>query len=98
MAISDILPGIEVVVNVNGDAAKEYADPDANESGEDDEIQILATAAIETRSVELQAKYCPHIIKYIEAKTGAPFEIEVIAHENFRRASHHIGMEVQVDA
>ncbi|KAK0731971.1 hypothetical protein B0H67DRAFT_640290 [Lasiosphaeris hirsuta] len=38
-----------------------------------------------------------HIIKYIEAKPGSPFEIKVERDHNFTTTSHHIAHEISID-
>jgi hypothetical protein len=94
MAISDMLPGIEVVIKVDGQVAQEYDDPDANEY---DEVQIPATATRKTESVEVEVKDRPYVVKYIEAMSGKPFEFYITKHTNFVRRSHHIAYEVELD-
>lgn len=90
MAISEDLPGIEVVVEVDGQAATEY-----DSSHNDDELQIIEQP---TEELDIDNNK-PHayVVKYIEAKSGAPFLFRVTKTWRFRRFGHHMAYRAVVD-
>jgi hypothetical protein len=90
MAICKDVAGIEVVVEVDGEVAEEW-DPPNNYDG----IEIVEQPP---RPLDTD-KNKPHgyVVKYIEAKPGAPFKFLVNKTSRFRRYGHHMAYAVQVD-
>ncbi len=90
MAICNEVPGIEVVVVVDGEAAEEW-DPPNNY----DDVQVVEQ---HPRPLDTD-KNKPHgyVVKYIESKPGAPFEFVVNKTSRFKRYGHHIAYAAQVD-
>ncbi|RYP08726.1 hypothetical protein DL764_001746 [Monosporascus ibericus] len=89
MAIIKEVPGLKAqIVDVKGAPLKEYDDPYAEES--DEELQLLATATKEGSNVTVDARKIPHVIKYMEAISGAEFGFEFIKFPNFEHRSHHL--------
>jgi hypothetical protein len=94
MAVIESLPGIEVTIGVDGEAAKEYDVPLAH----DDEDNTRP--GMTRDEFDLPADHddaLPHVIKYIEVKPGAPFEFRVKKEHNFQRRGHHIGFQAFAD-
>ncbi|RYP67738.1 hypothetical protein DL771_007071 [Monosporascus sp. 5C6A] len=93
MAILKEVPGLKAqIVDAKGAPLKEYDDPYAEES--DEELQLLATATKEGTNVSVHAQKIPHVVKYIEAISGAEFGFEFIKFPNFEHRSHHLAFEL----
>ncbi|KAL8410582.1 hypothetical protein RB596_000313 [Gaeumannomyces avenae] len=82
MAISDHIPGLEVTVRVDGELAIEHYDDAAYD---------------EPCAVELDSSAGVRVVKYIEAKSGAPFSVNINRTVNFNFRGDHIGWSVAVD-
>ncbi|KAL8307052.1 hypothetical protein RB597_008981 [Gaeumannomyces tritici] len=82
MAISDHIPGLEVTVRVDGELAIEHYDDAAYD---------------EPCAVELDSSAGVRVVKYIEAKSGAPFSVHINRTVNFNFRGDHIGWSVAVD-
>lgn len=89
MAISKKIPGLKVSIRVGGEAAEEYDPP----YGAAEDGQVLESPP-EELDPDLPHDY---IVKYIEAKTGAPFVFRVETNQLFRRFGHHLTYQVEVD-
>ena len=90
MAILDSVPGLEVYINVDGSRATEYDDPDGGAQGKD-----LGYFDIPVGHSQVQQP--PYVIKYIEAKPGAPFSFCIVTEQHFQRPSDHIAHGLSVD-
>lgn len=89
MAILDSIPGLSVWINVDGQPATEYNDPDDEAQGMDlDGFDVPANS---------HSQRVPYMIKYIEAKPGAPFSFCISKDNHFHRPSHHVAHQVTVD-
>ncbi|KAM7194645.1 hypothetical protein V8F20_007837 [Naviculisporaceae sp. PSN 640] len=75
MAILDYIPGLEVTVEVDGRTATEYDNPN------DDEEPSFKHADFHLAD---QDRPLPHVIKYIEAKPGAPFGFQIKGKEDLQ--------------
>ncbi|EJT68990.1 hypothetical protein GGTG_13496 [Gaeumannomyces tritici R3-111a-1] len=82
MAISDRIPGLEVTVKVDGERAIEHHDD---------------AACNEPCTIELDSPAGVRVVKYIEAKSGAPFSVHIKRTSNFNFLGDHIGWSVAVD-
>ncbi|KAL8419181.1 hypothetical protein RB594_002402 [Gaeumannomyces avenae] len=82
MAISNLIPGLEVTVKVDGEAAIEHDD---------------AAAYDEPCAVEYDSPAGVRVVKYIEAKSGAPFCLTIKRASNFNFRGDQIGWSVAVD-
>ena len=76
---------MEVTIEVNGVAAKEYHDPDADEQEQPD-LHLPPGRDIR-----------PYQVKYIEAKPGVRFGFRIRRGRRFQHFSDHIGYEVSLD-
>ena len=92
MAILPTIPGLEVTILVDGVAAAEYGDPDAEENTR---ASLLPKYDLPPGPSDLQT--VPYVVKYIEAKPGAAFEIQVVKTALFERRSHHIAHRIKLD-
>jgi hypothetical protein len=89
MAVISSIPGLEATVLVNGVAAVEYQDPDAEES------HTMAREQFDLPQPYDQA--LPHVVRYIEAKPGAPYLFQVAKKYHIRGQNHHVAYSVSVD-
>lgn len=81
MAILDSIPGLEVWVNVDGEPATEYDDPNDEAQGMGlSEFDVLPDHGPEP----------PYIIKYIEAKHGAPFSFHYLGTSSVQKPGQSI--------
>lgn len=88
MAILPSIPGIQVTINVNGAAAREYEAPEDT------------TCAVAIKDFDLTPNRnhnAPYVVKYIEAIPGAPYEFQIVKRQRFRGRSHHIAAKLVVD-
>lgn len=86
MAKSDNIPGIEVEIVIDGQVAEEWDPPHDVEVGE-------PPGRLDTDDDKPHA----YVVKYIEAKQGAPFLFRVSKKYPFRRRGHHMAYAAQVD-
>ncbi|KAK4207004.1 hypothetical protein QBC37DRAFT_104955 [Rhypophila decipiens] len=88
MVVLDDIRGLEVTVQVNGTAAKEYDNPDRNEIPEltHDDFHLA-----------VRGQALPHVVKYIEAKPGERFEVHVQRTPHFQRIGVNLFYRVEVD-
>ncbi|KAK3986057.1 hypothetical protein QBC44DRAFT_333913 [Cladorrhinum sp. PSN332] len=92
MAILPHIPGLNVVVVVDGVDAQEY-DPDE----EEDHDQPLSLINFDHVYNDQQGAI-PHVVRYIEAKPGAPFFYRIALGPDFVfRSCHHLGYRLQGD-
>ena len=91
MAISDSVPGIEVIIEVDGQPAKEYDPPRVGNDGD----PVVPNPPVELDTDDNK----PHayVVKYIESKTGVSFQFEVTKRQMFHRYGHHIAYIVEFD-
>ncbi|KAL8388782.1 hypothetical protein RB599_010106 [Gaeumannomyces hyphopodioides] len=82
MAISDRIPGLEVTVEVDGERAVEHHDDAAYD---------------EPCAVAFDSPAGVRVVKYIEAKSGAPFSLRIKRAANFDLRGDQIGWFVAVD-
>ncbi|RYP45871.1 hypothetical protein DL768_007828 [Monosporascus sp. mg162] len=95
MAIIKEVPGLKAqIVDTNGAPLTEYDDPYAE--GSDEELQLLATATKECSNVSVDAQKIPHVVKYIEAISGAEFGFEFTKFPNFEHHSHHLAFALNI--
>jgi hypothetical protein len=88
MAILDSIPGLEVYIKVDGSRATEYDDPDGEAQGKDlGRFDVPAD----------HSQQPPYVIKYIEAKPGAPFSFCIATEQHFHRPSDHVAHLFSVD-
>ncbi|RYP17786.1 hypothetical protein DL766_008819 [Monosporascus sp. MC13-8B] len=96
MAVIKEIPGLKAqIVDAKDVPLKEYDDPYAEEP--DEELQLLATATKEDNNISVHAQKIPHVIKYIEAISGAEFSFEFIKFPNFEHRSHHLAFRCVFD-
>jgi hypothetical protein len=94
MAVIQSLPGVEVTIGVDGEAAKEYDIPPPNDS------EGNTRPSMTRDEFDLPADYdeaLPHVVKYIELKQGARFQFRVKKESNFQRRGHHIAFRGYAD-
>lgn len=82
MAISDRIPGLEVTVKVDGERAIEHHDDAADDQPCD---------------VEFDSPAGVRVVKYIEAKSGAPFSLHIKRTSNFNFRGDQIGCSFTID-
>ncbi|KAB5582311.1 hypothetical protein GE09DRAFT_1210966 [Coniochaeta sp. 2T2.1] len=90
MAVIDAVPGIKVVVVVDGQVAEEW-DPPNNFDGV--EIIEWPPQTLDDDNDKPHG-YC---VKYIEAVPGAHFKFVVDKERKFKRYRHHMAYNVQID-
>lgn len=89
MAIINSVPGLTVCVKVDGKPATEYENPDDEVRGMDvDKFDVGAG---------LDNPQPPYVIKYIEAKPGAPYTFRLTREPSFQGRSSHIGLGLLID-
>jgi hypothetical protein len=89
MAVIPSIPGLEATIVVNGVTAVEYQDPDAEEG------HTMAREEFDLPEPYHQA--LPHVVKYIEATPGAPYQFQVAKKHHIRGQNHHVAYSVSVD-
>lgn len=91
MAIINSVPGLTACVKVNGEPATEYENPDDEVRGLDIDLFDVGDG------LSPDNPQTPYVIKYIEAKPGAPYGFHIAKEPSFRNRSHHVGIGVIID-
>jgi hypothetical protein len=92
MAVLPDIEGLEVTIEVDGETAKEY---DPCDDGDGDPPADLK---FHIPDGQREADGKPYLVKYIEAKPGAPFHFHIKRLPNFHHHSHHIAFCCRVDS
>ncbi|KAI1261388.1 hypothetical protein F5Y18DRAFT_203214 [Xylariaceae sp. FL1019] len=98
MAIIDSVPGVEVIVKINGKAVKEYDVPDYDRTLDRDEIPGLHQRLPRPGRLKGYEKVNHgHIAKYIAVESGVEPQVVVTKAPDFKHHGHHIAAAVHFD-
>ncbi|KAK4161107.1 hypothetical protein QBC43DRAFT_100039 [Cladorrhinum sp. PSN259] len=91
MAVLPFIPGLDVTVVVDGVDAQEYDPPEDENDEQQMKHEDFDPAYVPPGAI-------PHIVRYIEAKPGAPYQYRLTLNPIFHFRSHHAGFSAQNDA
>ncbi|KAI0144585.1 hypothetical protein GGR57DRAFT_327041 [Xylariaceae sp. FL1272] len=98
MAIIDSVPGVEVLVKINGKAVNEYDVPDYDRTLDSEEIPRLHQRVPRPGRLKGYVKVNHgHVAKYIAVESGAEPQVVVTKAPHFKHHGHHIAAAVHFD-